>query len=658
MTQKQNTVHNTVQNTVLWEASGEYLEASLLWGFKKHLEAKYSTQFKSYSELQKWSVDEFQSFWRELLGWSGIQYSGSSDLVYKNDSSKFYTGVWFPGLSLSYSENLLSRLSEVPLRAFYEKNELIAELTKDELLGAVLYFQVFFKQEGLQEGDHVAAFVGNNHLALVAMLAVNSLGGVWASCSPDFGEQGVLDRFIQVEPKFFLYDTQSVYGGKRFDLSEKVKNIQTALSEKLSSKIKMQSFSLRDLWEKAKGQKAKLTDLSFKRVSFSAPLYILFSSGTTGVPKCIVHATGGVLLQHVKELLLHSNIQKGERFSYYTTTGWMMWNWMLSGLFAGAELYTLEGSPMVGDWSLWDFVNENKITAFGTSARFIAACRSKGMTPKIKLPRITFSTGSPLLPEDFDYYYSVIDPEKKSQLASISGGTDIVSCFMLGNPWSPVRRGEIQAAGLGMNIDSLDAHGKSLRGEDGELVCKTPFPSMPVGFLNDPENRRYEDAYFSRFPGIWHHGDFITLTQEGGVQIHGRSDATLNPGGVRIGTAEIYRVVELEPEVADSLVVGKVIDGDEKVVLFLKLKQGTLSDDLKLRIKKDLKTKASPRHVPDFIFEVAEIPYTLSGKKVEIAVKRLLKGEASQNLEALQNPLVLKSFEKFKALIEARNESK
>jgi acetoacetyl-CoA synthetase len=329
-----------------------------------------------------------------------------------------------------------------------------------------------------------------------------------------------------------------------------------------------------------------------------------------------------------------------------------MWNWMISGLFAGAEVYTLEGSPMVGDWSLWDFVHENKINTFGTSARFIAASRSKGLAPKIDLPRITFSTGSPLLPEDFDYYYSVIDPNKKSQLASISGGTDIVSCFMLGNPWMPVRRGEIQAAGLAMDIDSVDSDGKSLRGVDGELVCKTPFPCMPVGFLNDPNHQKYAEAYFKRFEGIWHHGDYITLTNEGGVEVHGRSDATLNPGGVRIGTAEIYRVVELDPQVADSLVVGKVLDGDEKVVLFLKLKEGTLTDELKLRLKKELKAKASPRHVPDFIFEVSEIPYTLSGKKVELAVKKLLKGEAPQNLEALQNPDVLKSFERFKTLLE------
>lgn len=636
------------ENPVLWEASREYLEASLLWEFKKSIEKKHSLKFSSYAELHRWSVSNFEFFWKELFLWSELNYSGSVEKVFENATSNFYGGHWFPDVELSYAENILSRLTAMPLRAYYEKNEIIAELSREELLGAVLSFQKYFSEMGLQAGDRVAAFVGNNHLAIVAMLAANSLGATWSSCSPDFGEQGVLDRFYQVKPKFFLYDTQSVYGGKRFDLRDKAQNIEKALNKN----SKVFSISLRELWEKNKGATAKLSELEFKRMPFSAPLYILFSSGTTGIPKCIVHSTGGVLLQHIKELLLHSNIKKDERFSYYTTTGWMMWNWMLTGLFAGAELYTLEGSPMVGDWSLWDFVHENKIKAFGTSARFIASCRSKGIVPKIDLPRITFSTGSPLLPEDFDYYYSVVDPQHKSQLASISGGTDIVSCFMLGNPWSPVRRGEIQAAGLGMDIDAVDSGGKSLRGEEGELVCKTPFPCMPLEFLNDSNHQKYAEAYFNRFAGAWHHGDFITLTDEGGVQVHGRSDTTLNPAGVRIGTAEIYRVVELDAQVADSLVVGKVIDGDEKVVLFLKLKEGQLTEELKARLKKELKLKASPRHVPDFIFEVEEIPYTLSGKKVELAVKKLLRGEAPQNLEALQNPAVLKSFEKFLTLID------
>ncbi len=636
------------QNPILWEASRDSLEASLLWGFKKHIELAYSQKFNSYAELHFWSVKNYESFWKELLFWSKLKFSGDTDIVYKNDTQNFYGGTWFPSLELSYSENILAQLSQTPVRSYYEKNELMVELSREELLGAVKVFQQYFISLGLQPRDRVAAFVGNNHLALVAMLAANSLGATWASCSPDFGEQGVLDRFYQVEPKFFLYDTQTVYGGKTFDLKEKAHNIEKALSEK----FQLHSIPLRELWKQCQGVKADYSDLTFKRMPFNAALYILFSSGTTGTPKCIVHSTGGVLLQHVKELLLHSNIKPNERFMYYTTTGWMMWNWMLSGLYAGAELYTLEGSPLVGEWSLWNFVNDHKIKAFGTSARFIAACRSKGMLPQIELPRITFSTGSPLLPEDFDYYYTHIDPKKISQLASISGGTDIVSCFMLGNPWSPVRRGEIQAAGLGMNVDAFDSQGRSIRGEDGELVCKTPFPCMPVAFLNDPENKKYADAYFNHFEGVWHHGDYITLTPEGGIEVHGRSDATLNPGGVRIGTAEIYRVVELDPQVADSLVVGKAVEGDEKVVLFLKLKEGTLTDELKLRLKKELKLKASPRHVPDFIFEVQEIPYTLSGKKVELAVKKLLKGEAPQNLEALQNPAVLKSFEKFKTLID------
>jgi acetoacetyl-CoA synthetase len=638
------------KNEIMWEASSEELEASLLWAFKNSLEKKYFIKFKSYNDLHSWSVKYYQGFWRDWLLASKIVFSGNPDLIYTpNPLFPLYGGQWFSDLKLNYAENMLSHLADTPLRSFYEKNELIAELKKDELIGAVKFFQEFFKEKGLQAGDVVAAFVGNNHLALISMLACASLGAVWTSCSPDFGEQGVLDRFQQVKAKFFLYDEQSVYGGKRIDLLPKVEKIQKGLQ------VEDRSFSLRKIWEayqKAPHKKASIHEMTFERVSFMSPLYILFSSGTTGVPKCIVHSVGGVLLQHTKELLLHSNIKKGERFFYYTTTGWMMWNWMLSALFAGAELYTLEGSPLVDDWNLWTFVDQQKIKAFGTSARFIATCRMREMKPKISTPRITFSTGSPLLPEDFDYYYSAIDPEHRSQLASISGGTDIVSCFMLGNPWKPVRRGEIQGAGLAMDIAAVDERRKVVVNQEGELVCRTPFPCMPIYFLNDSEHQKINEAYFNKYLGFWHHGDYVTFTGEGGVVVHGRSDTTLNPNGVRIGTAEIYRIVEQDSQIADSLVVGKEVAGNEKVILFLKLKEGGLTDALKSRLKAALKEKASPRHVPDYIFEVKEIPYTLSGKKVELAVKKLLRGEKPQNLEALQNPKVLADFEAFKGIVE------
>lgn len=635
-------------NPVLWEASRKSLEASFLFGFKRHLEEKFNLEFHDYAQLHNFTVKYHQSFWRELLLWSNIKFDGSTDIVLQEKPGTFYGGKWFPQVTLNYAENLLSHLSETPVRAFYEKNKLQCELSKEELLGSVKYFQDKFREAGLNVGDRVAGFVGNNHLALVAMLAATSLGATWSSCSPDFGDQAVLDRFQQLAPKFFVYDEQSVYNGKEFDLREKVKKVASALE----ATGPIQSFSLRQLWSERTGKKAAFSEIPFTRVSFMAPLYILFSSGTTGAPKCIVHSVGGTLLQHFKELALHCDLKKGERFSYYTTTGWMMWNWMVSGLYLGAELYTLEGAPLVADWSLWDFVSENNLRVFGTSARFIAASRTRNLKPPAKLPRLTLSTGSPLLPEDFDYYYSAIDPEKKSQLASISGGTDIVSCFMLGNPWLPVRRGEIQGAGLGMDIDSINSERQSLRDEEGELVCKSPFPAMPTSFLNDPDYKKFQSAYFDRFARMWHHGDYVTIHSDGGIEMHGRSDATLNPGGVRIGTSEIYRVVEQDPQVADSLVVGKVIDGDEQVVLFLVLKEGELTDELKTRLKRTLREKASPRHVPDFIYSVDQIPYTLSGKKVELAVKKLLKGEAPQNLEALQNPESLKSFEKFKTMLE------
>ena len=628
------------KNPILWEASSQKLEASLLWSFKNEVQSKRKLTFINYNDLHRWSVEHYQDFWLEFLLWSKIVYDGDPSKVFVPNPSHFYGGSWFPDLSLNYAENLLSNLADKPLRSFYENNHLIAELDRSSLLTAVKSFQDFFISEGLLPGDRVAAFVGNNHLALIAMLAVTSLGGVWASCSPDFGEQGVLDRFTQINPKFFLYAEKSIYNGKTFLLNEKVEKISQALKN-------VDSYSLDAIYSKIdfSKQKTSLSDLIFKRQKFSSPLYILFSSGTTGAPKCIVHSVGGTLLQHAKEHLLHCDLKKNERFTYYTTTGWMMWNWMVSGLFAGAEVFTLEGSPLTEQWSMWDFVKEQKINVFGTSAKFISTCRSRTLQTSLPDTRLTLSTGSPLLPEDFDYYYSVIDPQKKTQLASISGGTDIVSCFMLGNPWSPVRRGEIQAAGLGMHIDSLDENSNSIRNSEGELVCKTVFPSMPTEFYNDLQNKKFEEAYFSKYPNLWYHGDFITISSEGGIQVHGRSDTTLNPAGVRIGTAEIYRVVEQDNAVMDSLVVGKVIDGDEKVVLFLKLKAGdTLTEDLKKRLKAQLKAKASPRHVPDYIFAVNEIPYTLSGKKVELAVKKLLKGEAPKNTEALQNPLVLEEY--------------
>lgn len=638
------------KNEIMWEASGEQLEASSLWAFKNSLEKKYFIKFKSYNDLHAWSVKYYQGFWRDWLLASKITFSGNPDLIYvPNPLSPLNGGQWFPDLQINYAENMLSHLAETPLRSFYEKNELIAELKKEELVGAVKFFQEVLKEKGIRSGDVVAAFVGNNHLALIAMLACASLGAVWTSCSPDFGEQGVLDRFQQVNAKLFLYDEKSVYGGKRIDLLPKVESISKGL------KIEDRALSLSKIWEayqKSSHKTASIHEITFERVSFMSPLYILFSSGTTGVPKCIVHSVGGVLLQHTKELLLHSDVKKGERFFYYTTTGWMMWNWMLSALFTGAELFTLEGSPLVDDWNLWTFVEQQKIKAFGTSARFIATCRMRDMRPKINVPRITFSTGSPLLPEDFDYYYSAIDPDRRSQLASISGGTDIVSCFMLGNPWKPVRRGEIQGAGLAMDIAAVDEKRQVLVNQEGELVCRAPFPCMPIYFLNDPKNQKIEEAYFKKYLGFWHHGDYVTFTSEGGVIVHGRSDTTLNPNGVRIGTAEIYRIVEQDAQIADSLVVGKDVAGNEKVILFVKLKDGELNDALKGRLKAALKEKASPRHVPDYIFEVKEIPYTLSGKKVELAVKKLLRGEEPQNLEALSNPKVLKDFEVFKGIVE------
>jgi acetoacetyl-CoA synthetase len=636
-------------NPLVWQPT--QTQSSQISAFQKHFEEALNKKFKNYEEFCDASIQHFEIFWKLWLQSLDLGIEGNVDLVRNSSHKEFFKNRFFPALKLNYAESLISKMPEQgPVMVGLTENpEDRREWTKSQILEGVAFLQAKLIQKGITKGDRVAALVPNTPETVIAMLAVTALGAIWSSCSPDFGDQGVLDRFEQIDPKF-LFKTESVlYNGKIFDLDSKNKKIEETLSSIEGA------YSLNNLWNDLKEQSPvefAVQKVKYDRLAFDHPLFVMFSSGTTGKPKCIVHGAGGTLLQHLKEHKLHCDLRPQEKILYYTTCGWMMWNWVVSALGAGAILYTYDGSPAAPEAdSLWKIVDQEKINVFGTSAKFIASCRTQELAvqQKYKLAhtRLVLSTGSPLLPEDFDYFYKDVAP--KVQLASISGGTDIISCFMLGNPLKPVLRGEIQGRGLAMDIAALNSQGQRVRNEQGELVCGTPFPSMPVSFWNDENFERYRKAYFEEYEGYWHHGDYITLTDEGGVIVYGRSDATLNPGGVRIGTAEIYRQVETHPLVADSLAVGRKKNDDEEVLLFLKFKnlEQELDEEIVKEIKKKIREGASPRHVPAQIFAVPDIPYTVSGKKVEIAVKRILQGQDPGNREALSNPDCLDFFKRF-----------
>jgi acetoacetyl-CoA synthetase len=613
-----------------------------------------------YADLWQWSVDQPALFWSKLWDFCGaVGEKGGEILV---DRDKMPGARWFPEARLNYAENLLQRRDDGEALVFWGEDKVKRRLSRAELYGEVARFQQFLIAAGVGEGDRVAGFLPNLPETLIAMLATTALGAVWSSASPDFGVQGVLDRFGQIEPKVLICVDGYWYNGKPVDCLAKNAEVvakmpsllKTVVVPYLNAAPEIGAIAHAVAWQDivADATVDCQKEVIFQRLPFNHPLFIMFSSGTTGVPKCIVHCHGGVLLQHLKEHQLHSDVRPGDRLFYFTTCGWMMWNWLVSGLACGATLLLYDGSPFAARGKvLFDLAAAEKMTHFGTSAKFIDAAAKLGLTPgkthDLSALRAMFSTGSPLSPEGFDWVYREI--KQDILLASISGGTDIVSCFVLGNPVLPVYRGEIQCRGLGMAVDVFNEAGQPVRAEKGELVCRQPFPVMPVGFWNDPEGEKYQAAYFDRFSNIWCHGDFSEITEHDGVIIYGRSDATLNPGGVRIGTAEIYRQVEQLPEVLESLVIGQDWppgkSDDVRVVLFVKLQDAHVLDaGLIERIKKQIRENTTPRHVPARVVQVADIPRTKSGKIVELAVRNVVHAQPVKNIEALANPEALDYF--------------
>ena len=638
----------------LWQPSRERAAAAHLTRFIAAVEQQWGYAAEDFAALHRWSVDEKEKFWRSVWAFGGVIAETQGSVVLA-DGDRMPGAQWFPHARLNFAENLLRRRDDGPAMIFHGEDQVRRTVGRNELYDLVSRIAQALEAEGIEAGDRVAGYLPNMPESVAAMLAVSSIGAIWSSCSPDFGVTGVLDRFGQIEPKLLFTADRYFYGGNQIEILDRTEQVLARLPSIRRAVI--MPYAGGDPPLDGLPLATSLADfiapfiareIRFKQLPFNHPLYILYSSGTTGAPKCIVHGQGGTLLQHLKEHLLHTDIRPDDRLFYFTTLGWMMWNWLVSALACEATILLYDGAPFHPDAAaVFDFAEESRMTHFGTSAKYIDAVKKSGLEPAkshdLSALRGMLSTGSPLVAESFDFVYDKIKPDLC--LSSISGGTDIVSCFVLGNPTGPVWRGEIQARGLGMEVQVFDDGGAPVHGEKGELVCTKPFPAMPVMFWNDPDGAKYRAAYFERFPGVWCHGDYAEITEHNGVVIYGRSDAVLNPGGVRIGTAEIYRQVEQMDEVEEGLTIGQEWDGDVRVVLFVRLREGDdLDDDLIDRIKRRIRQNCSPRHVPARILQVPDIPRTKSGKIVELAVRDVVHGRNVKNVEALANPDALAFF--------------
>lgn len=644
-------------NKILWNPNKEIMQSSSMMKLGKDFGFVKDNETLDYDSLHNWSVNNLDAFWREV--WIGNDVIGNFEEKAFSPNKNIRKATFFPNTNLNFAENLLVGDDDRQAISFHGEGRESFSLTLKELKEKVASLAKWMKKSGVEKGDCVATLLPNCPETIITMLASSSLGAVFTSCSPDFGIEGILDRFGQSKPKILISCDGYGYGGKIFDIKKKTMEVRKSISS-------INELVFVDYLDKNNGldelswsfiiENNKTENIIFERVPFNSPLYILYSSGTTGKPKCIVHSVGGVLLQHIKEHTYHCDFRKNDRIMYFTTCGWMMWNWMVSALAKEVTLVIYDGSPVEPDMNiLFKIADTEKLTFLGVSAKYIDSLAKADANPKkyfnLSNLRIIASTGSPLGPIGYDWVYSNV--KEDVQLSSMSGGTDLVACFVGGNPCLPIFRGEIQCSILGMDTQSWDSLNNDIVNEAGELVCVNPFPSMPIKFLNDKNDEKYEQAYFTKYPNVWHHGDFVIKTSRKTFIVEGRSDATLNPGGIRIGTAEIYRHVENHEKVKEALAVGQDWEGDQRIILYLIMKDGvTLNDNLVLEIKSLIRQKASPRHVPSKIFQVNDFPRTRSGKISELAVKDIIHGKEIKNTEALINPEILNIFKEFSDLFE------
>jgi len=646
----------------LWTPSQERIKGSNMYRFMRLVNEKYAKNFSVYPSLYEWSIENIPAFWKTLWEFAEIKASRPYDQIV-DDLTKMPGAKWFSGARLNFAENLLRYRDEQVALIFKGEARDSVKMTYAELYDEVAQVAKSLHEAGVQAGDRVVGFMPNMPQSIIAMLAAASMGATWSSCSPDFGIKGVLDRFGQIKPKVLFTANGYFFKGNKIDSLERIASILKELPSIQKVVVVPYTESEPDISKVPKAvyyndfkSAQENLEIQFEQLPFEQPLYIMYSSGTTGLPKCMVQSAGGILIHHIKELKLHSDLKREDTIFYFTTCGWMMWNWLTSSLTQGATLVLYDGNPFHPDpGALWQMAQDEQVTIFGTSAGYLAALQNAGLKPRqnydLSALRTVLSTGSPLSIESFEFVYNEIKSD--IQLSSIAGGTDLNGCFALGNPMGPVYAGELQCRGLGMQVHAFDDNGNPTVEQEGELVCLAPFPSMPIYFWDDPEGKKYHAAYFAVYPNVWRHGDYIVVTERGGIVMSGRSDATLNPGGVRIGTAEIYRLVEQLEEIEDSVVVGQSWKNDVRVVLFVKMAQGfELTEAIKTKIKATLRANASPRHVPAKIITVAAVPYTLNMKKVELAVKKMIEGKPVLNKDALSNPEALDDYANIKELQE------